>query len=82
MTTFKPRNGEVVGGGFFVFRRGKTTGRISRRVHVPPYEHGSREAAEAEATRLAVQYPGETFAVFQQITTRFVTPIKSSGGGK
>lgn len=61
------RDGEMIGGGFFVFRRGKTTGRISRgALNTLPFEHPTLDAATAEADRLAGLYPGETFAVFQQ----------------
>ncbi|WP_421565710.1 hypothetical protein [Ochrobactrum sp. EDr1-4] len=59
-----PRKNEVIGGGFFVFRRGKLTGRVSVATSLP-YEHGSFEQALAEAARLAKLCPGETFEVFQ-----------------
>lgn len=59
-----PRRNEVIGGGFFVFRRGKQTGRVSVATTLP-YEHGSFEQALAEATRLAKLCPGETYEVFQ-----------------
>lgn len=59
-----PRKNEVIGGGFFVFRRGKHTGRVSVATTLP-YEHGSFEQALAEATRLAKLCPGETYEVFQ-----------------
>ena len=55
------REGEAIGGGWFVFRRGDSTGRI--RGSIWPFEHGSREAAEAEARRLAVELPGYRFDV-------------------
>ncbi|WP_234907377.1 hypothetical protein [Rhizobium rhizogenes] len=57
----KPRDGEVIGGGHFVFRRGDSTGRI--RPNEWPFEHGSHESAHAEASRLAGEYGG-TFDVF------------------
>ncbi|WP_235925481.1 hypothetical protein [Brucella pseudintermedia] len=60
----KPRLNEIIGGGFFVFRRGKKTGRVGVFTTMP-YEHGSFEQALAEATRLAALCPGETFEVFQ-----------------
>lgn len=59
-----PRRNEVIGGGFFVFRRDKQTGRVSVATTLP-YEHGSFEQALAEATRLAKLCPGETYEVFQ-----------------
>ena len=60
----KPRKHEQIGGGFFVFRRGKRTGRISVRQNIPPFEHPSYEAAAKEAFKLAQRFPGETFQVF------------------
>lgn len=59
-----PRINEVIGGGFFVFRRGKQTGRVGVATSMP-YEHGSFEQALEEASRLAKLCPGETFEVFQ-----------------
>lgn len=58
--------GEKIGGGFFVFRRGKRTGRISAGNSLP-LEHASLGAAVAEADRLTDIKPGERFAVFQQV---------------
>lgn len=57
----KAREGEVIGGGWFVFRRGDGTGRI-RPAHWP-FEHASKEAAEAEARKLAEANPGLIFNV-------------------
>ncbi len=57
----KPRLNEVVGGGFFVFRRFDDTGRIHPKNW--PYEHGSLEAAQAEAARLAAENGG-SYEVF------------------
>lgn len=62
----RAEKGEVVGGGYFVFRRGKRTGRIGVKNSTIPFEHGSRESAMAEVARLEKQYPGETFKVFVQ----------------
>ncbi len=59
----KPRDGETVGGGHFVFRRGDSTGRV--RPNQWPFEHGSADSAHAEATRLASEYGG-TFDVFSR----------------
>lgn len=61
----KPRPGEVVGGGFIVARLGGKTGRI--RASAWPYEHGTRESAEAEAQKLAREMPGERFVVMAKI---------------
>lgn len=67
------RPGEEIGGGYFVFRRGKRTNRIR-----PPafysFEHPSLESALAEANRLAADRPGETFAVFAQAGKAMVEP--------
>jgi hypothetical protein len=65
------RRGEQIGGGWFVFRRGKRTGRIGIRTQLP-FEHPTREAALTEARRLADLTPGETYQVFgglDQITS-------------
>lgn len=56
------RKNEVIGAGFFIFRRGDSTGRI--RPALWPYEYPSRERAFAQAQNLATQYPGGVFEVF------------------
>ncbi|MAM60827.1 MAG: hypothetical protein CMH11_04990 [Maritimibacter sp.] len=56
------REGESIGGGYIVFRRGGGTGRI--RCPEYPFEHPTFEAAINERDRLAAQFPGETFQVF------------------
>lgn len=61
------RKGEVIGGGFFVFRRGKTTGRVGVRLNTIPFEHGSYESAAQEAKRLSEVSPGEAFSVFEEL---------------
>jgi hypothetical protein len=63
----KPRPNEKIGGGYFVFRRGKKTGRISVRTSVLPFEHPTFAAAMEEAHRLAEKHVGETFEVFNRI---------------
>ena len=63
----KPRDGEVIGAGFFVFRRGGGTGRI--RPAQWPFEHPNLEAAEAEAAKLAAKMPGYTFDVLQVVSS-------------
>lgn len=60
----KTRKGEVIGGGWWVFRRGDGTGRI--RVPMWPYEHPDAESAHKQAENLAVQNPGEKFVVVHQ----------------
>lgn len=61
-----PRTNEKIGGGFFVFQRGRTTGRI-KVGHIMrgamPFEHPNLEAAIDEAARLSVEYGGQ-FEVF------------------
>lgn len=59
----RPRDGETIGGGHFVFRRGDSTGRI--RPCEWPFEHSSAQAAETEALRLANEYGG-TFDVYSR----------------
>jgi hypothetical protein len=65
----QPRNGEMIGGGFFVFQRGGTTGRlkVGRAAKSPPLEHPTRESAEAEMKRLANKEVGKEFCVFEQV---------------
>lgn len=59
-----PRRNETIGGGFFVFRRGKKTGRISVSQWNLQFEHATLAEALAEAARLAAKHPGETYEVF------------------
>ncbi|PWJ81559.1 hypothetical protein C7441_11091 [Pseudaminobacter salicylatoxidans] len=62
----KARKGEVIGGGFFVFRRGDGTNRI--RPSQWPYEYGSQEAAEEQARILAKSNPGYRFDVLYVVS--------------
>lgn len=57
----KPRKEEVIGGGYFVFRRGDDTGRI--RPSNWPFEHPTLDAARREAAKLAAQNPGYRFDI-------------------
>lgn len=57
------RPGEKIGGGYFVFRRGKRTGRIAINTTLP-FEHPTAGSAAREARHLAQANPGETFEVF------------------
>lgn len=59
-----PRDGEKIGGGFFVFRRGKRTGRVA--CGALPFEHANMMAAIRECDRLAALHPGEKFVVVGQ----------------
>ncbi len=70
----KERKGEKVGGGFFVFRRGKKTGRIGCKRDALPFEHPTLAAAEAEAVRLANLYKGETFVIIGDLGIEAFTP--------
>ena len=58
----RPR--EVIGGGHFVFKRGKRTGRIENRGI--PFEHETLESAINEAARLTVEHGGR-FDVFTRV---------------
>lgn len=71
--------GEVVGGGYFVFRRGETTGRVKINPAKLPFEHGTLEAAQREATALAAKSPGITFSIFQQIGQALVPHTDGDG---
>lgn len=73
---FKPRRDEVIGGGFFVFRRGVDTGRI--RPGGFPYEHGTLEGAQAEAERLAAEYGGR-YQVFGAVDDYAVGEVVAVG---
>jgi len=66
----KPRTGEVIGGGWIVLRRGDDTGRI--RPNFMTFEHPAREAAEAEAARLAALVPGYRFDVLGVVASLLV----------
>jgi hypothetical protein len=59
----RTEKGEQVGGSYFIFRRGKKTGRISVGKWVP-FEHASLRDAEEQAKKLSEQKPGEKFEVF------------------
>jgi len=75
----KPRNDELIGGGYFVFRRGKRTGRIGVSYKRVPFEHPDYAAAEKEANRLANENPGEIYQVFSPGTTICILPLPNSG---
>lgn len=53
------REGEKIGGGYFVFRRTSRTGRI--RAPEWPFEHPTQGAAEAERDRLSALHPEDSF---------------------
>ena len=59
----KERDGEKIGGGYFIFRRGKGSGRI--RAPEYPFEHPTEQAARDELERLRQQYPNEIFQIAQ-----------------
>lgn len=56
----------TVGGGYAVMRR-NSVGRL--RAPRCPYEHGSAEAAVAEANRMAGLNPGREYVAVQVIAT-------------
>lgn len=63
----RARRNEKVGGGHFVFKRGRTTGRIKTgRVGHIPFEHATLESALDEAARLSVEKGGK-FEVFSRV---------------
>lgn len=69
--------GEVVGGGFIVFRRHSTSGRVSAPSDGLPFEHPTLEAAAMEADRLADLNPGKRFCVFRQVVDA-VCPVEET----
>lgn len=66
MSKSRKKTGEVIGGGYFVYRRGKKTNRISIASKLP-FEHPSFEAAVREADRLHSLMPNEKFAVIGEM---------------
>lgn len=58
------RTSEEIGGGHFVFKRGRRTGRIKNGGI--PFEHPTYAAALEEAARLSVEVGG-TFEVFSRV---------------
>lgn len=63
----RSERGEVIGGGYIIFRRGKKTGRVGYKPHSYPFEHGSLESAEKEVQRLMDENPGERFSIFVEL---------------
>ena len=65
----RARRNEKVGGGYFVFKRGRRTGRI-KTGHIlagkMPFEHPDLESATNEAARLAVEHGGH-YSVFAEV---------------
>lgn len=78
----RAQRGEVVGGGFFVFRRGRKSNRIKPEVNGFPFEHATLRAAEAEAARLAALNPGMTFVVLQQVSATKTAVAAPQGEGQ
>lgn len=59
----------VVGGGFIMLRR-NSVGRL--KAPRCPYEHGTRESAEAEAIGMALLNPGTEYVVFEMVARQIV----------
>jgi hypothetical protein len=74
--------GEVIGGGYIVIGR-----KADMRLNLTqwPFEWGTREAALAEAERLAALFPSKGFCVFQLTdgivhgTLRLSNPVRKDG---
>ena len=64
----RKEKGEVVGGGYIIFRRGKRTGRLGVKKYAIIFEHPSMDAALAEVERLTILNPGEKFVVFKEVS--------------
>lgn len=62
----KARKGETIGGGYFVFRRGKGTNRVHPSQW--PFEYGSAAEAEEQARILAKGNPGYRFDVLHVVS--------------
>lgn len=63
----RTQSGDVVGGGFFVFRRGRTTGRVKIDPQKMPFEYASIEDALYAAREQSRAHRGVTFSIFQQV---------------
>lgn len=73
----KARDGETIGGGFWVFRRGDDTGRI--RPALWPFEYGTYDEAFSQASRLAEAHRGYEFIVVQQAAGVLMGKTKEEG---
>jgi len=74
----KARPCEEIGGGYFVFRRNPTTGRISA-GYAHPFEFPNLECSRIEAARLAERHPGEIVEVFVACHRVWVDPEPGKG---
>ena len=63
---FKPRENEVVGGGFMIMRR-NPDGVLCKGFGVHPFEHGSLDDAEKERKRLSEKHTDVTFHIFADV---------------
>jgi hypothetical protein len=74
--------GEVIGGGWLVLERFKTTGRL---VGLPGHEFADAADAVKAAQRLAELFPGHAFCVLKQqleiIIQNSATPADTAAGG-
>ena len=74
--------GEVIGGGWLVLERFKTTGRL---VGIPGYEFANAADAVEAAQRLAESFPGNAFCVLTQrleiIIQDSAAPADTAAGG-
>lgn len=64
------RQNEVIGGGWLVLRRGRSTGRLS--IPPLPFEHGSPIAALQSRRRLRRKEPDELYEIWKRVTD--ITP--------
>lgn len=64
----RTERGEVIGGGYIIFRRGKKTGRVGYKPYSIPFEHGSYESAQKEVARLMEENPGERYSIFADLS--------------
>lgn len=68
------REGETIGGGFIVHRRGDGTGRI--RPAYWPFEYATEAEAREQAEVLANRCPGYRFQVWAVTHTAYVEPTQ------
>lgn len=63
----RDEKGEVIGGGWFVFKRNPKTGRISPARF--PFEYPDQDAAQKQAAILSTHNGGDEFIVVQSVAS-------------
>ncbi len=71
-------DGERIGAGWFVFRRGRRTGRIKIATS-SPMEYATEARAMQKARELAEKHPGITFDVFRLAASVTAPVVETTG---